>query len=46
MRVLHDREGLDGRRELGAVMVCLPRELLEEHTLLRMELVSVGYIQY
>lgn len=26
MRVLHDREGLDGRRELGAVTVCLLRE--------------------
>lgn len=46
MRVLHDREGLDGRRELGAVMACRLRELLKEHTLLGMELVSVGYIRY
>lgn len=45
VRVLHEREGLGCRYLLRAVMVCLLRDLHKEHTLLSMELVSVGHVQ-
>lgn len=41
-RALCPRQGLDGRRQLRAPTVRLPGELLQEHTLLRAEMVSVG----
>lgn len=45
-RVLHGPGGLGGRRERQAMRVCLPREFLEELTLLCVVLGSVGSIWY